>query len=97
MIAKALQDVRASVVESGRNRLVLGLHDTISELQKVGKRSSKTDGPRVKALEIMVDRAGLYVERPDLRITVAAEVEMLTEEQLQAEIAKLAADGGAKA
>jgi hypothetical protein len=91
VIAEALRKIGDEIVESGRRRLQLSLHTAITELELIEKGATNTDGARVKALEIHLDRAGLYVDKPiDVKIA-PTEAEALSDEEVEKRLMALAA------
>ena len=61
----------------------------VDDLITVSKNGTRDHGPRVKAIEVALDRAGVYVDKPDVKVTVTSEAEMMTEEQIEARLRAL--------
>ena len=90
-VAERLREISGAMAEAARQRLSLALDGLVDELIEITKHGTREHGPRVKAIEIGLDRAGVYVDKPDVKVTVTNEAELLSEDQIEAKLAAIAA------
>lgn len=88
-VAERLREISGAMAEAARQRLALALDGLVDDLIEVSKNGTREHGPRVKAIEVALDRAGVYVDKPDVKVTVTSEAEMMTEEQIEARLRAL--------
>lgn len=84
--AEALRKHSAALIESAHTRMVLGVHADVDELDKLSQVASKTDGPRVKALELKLRVVGL-LGGDGKREAAPDDAELIPDDELPARIA----------
>lgn len=88
-IAKALEEAEQEVVASARTRLRLRVHASITELEDIEATGGKEDGPRVKAIEIHLDRAGIVPQR-ELHLEITSPEAELSDDEIARRLAEIA-------
>lgn len=88
-IAAGLRAAEEEVIASARTRLKLRVHAVLDELETIEAEGGREDGPRVKAIELHLDRAGITAQR-DVRLELTTPEAELSDEEIARRLAEIA-------